>query len=200
MRVALSRIEQVERNRERVLAAARRVFLERGYAGATLDAIAVEAGFSKGVVYSQFDSKTDLFLALLEHRINERADQNDRLAANFSGPTMIAAAIRLADDLDQAEPEWALLVIEFRAHAARDPELNQRYAQLHTVTVERLSQLLARLHERAGTEPPCPVRVLAELILAVGAGTALERVAVADALPAELLSRLIAHAITSPTA
>jgi AcrR family transcriptional regulator len=52
MATRLSRPEQVQRNRGLVLEAARRVFLERGYAGATLDAIADEAGFSKGVVYS----------------------------------------------------------------------------------------------------------------------------------------------------
>ena len=58
----LRRAEQVERNRDLVLAAARRVFLSRGYAGETLEAIADEAGFSTGVVYSQFDSKADLLL------------------------------------------------------------------------------------------------------------------------------------------
>ena len=59
----LTRAEQSERNRGLVLAAARRVFLARGYHGATLEQIADEAGFSKGVVYSQFESKADLFLA-----------------------------------------------------------------------------------------------------------------------------------------
>ena len=69
----VSRAAQVEANRGEVLAAARRVFLARGYAGATLDAIADAAGFSKGVVYSQFGGKADLFLALLAQRIEERA-------------------------------------------------------------------------------------------------------------------------------
>ena len=46
----LTRVEQSVRNRELVLAAARRVFLERGYHGASLEQIADEAGFSKGVV------------------------------------------------------------------------------------------------------------------------------------------------------
>ena len=68
-------------NRASVLAAARRVFLAKGYAGATLEAIAEEAGFSKGVVYSQFGGKADLFLALLDARIDERAAQNERVAA-----------------------------------------------------------------------------------------------------------------------
>ena len=68
----LTRAEQSERNRGLVLAAARRVFLARGYHGATLEQIADEAGFSKGVVYSQFESKADLFLGLLEARISEQ--------------------------------------------------------------------------------------------------------------------------------
>jgi AcrR family transcriptional regulator len=79
MRTGLSREEQVERNRRLVLDAARRVFLARGYASATVDGIAEEAGFSKGVVYSQFDGKADMFLALLEARITERAVQNERV-------------------------------------------------------------------------------------------------------------------------
>jgi Bacterial regulatory proteins, tetR family len=57
MRTGLSREEQVERNRRLVLDAARRVFLARGYASATVDGIAEEAGFSKGVVYSQVISE-----------------------------------------------------------------------------------------------------------------------------------------------
>jgi AcrR family transcriptional regulator len=65
----LSRAEQNDRNRSLLLAAARRVFLARGYYAATLEQIADEAGFSKGVVYSRFASKADMFLALLEDRI-----------------------------------------------------------------------------------------------------------------------------------
>src|SRR6266704_5306625 len=146
----MSRDEQVERNRGLVLAAARRVFLARGYAGATLDAIAQEAGFSKGVVYSQFDSKADLFLALLEARIAERAEQNDRLADALEGRQLAQAEAELTDSIQQAEPEWSLLVIEFRAHAARVPELNRRYDELHAHTVQRLAGFFAGLHERNG--------------------------------------------------
>ncbi len=79
----LSRAEQAGRNRALVLDAARQVFLARGYHGATLEQIAKEAGFPKGVVYSQFDSKADLFLALLEARIEERAAEHTRLAESL---------------------------------------------------------------------------------------------------------------------
>ena len=53
------------------------MFLARGYGKATVEAIAEDAGFSTGVVYSQFGSKAVLFLALLERRIDERAERNE---------------------------------------------------------------------------------------------------------------------------
>src|ERR1700743_3900652 len=85
MPARLRRVEQVERNRELVLAAAQRVFIARGYAGATLEAIAEEAGFSKGVVYSQFGSKPDLFFALLQQRSEQRAAHHREAVAGLTG-------------------------------------------------------------------------------------------------------------------
>jgi AcrR family transcriptional regulator len=177
MRTKLSREEQVERNRRLVLEAARRVFLARGYASATLDVIAEEAGFSKGVVYSQFASKADMFLALLEARVTERAAQNERLAEQLDGRDLAAAVPELALSLRRAEPEWMQLVLEFRLHAARVPELNRRYAQLHEYTIDRLASVYDRLHERAGTTPRYPARVLAQLSLAISRGALLEELA-----------------------
>jgi AcrR family transcriptional regulator len=177
MRTKRSREEQVEENRALVLAAARRVFLARGYASATLDAIAEEAGFSKGVVYSQFESKADMFLALLEARISERAAQNAQLADRLDSRQLAAAVPELALSLRRAEPEWMQLVLEFRLHAARVPELNRRYAELHERTIDGLASVYARLHERAGTTPRYPPRVLARLELAISRGVFLEELA-----------------------
>jgi AcrR family transcriptional regulator len=196
-----SRGEQVERNRRLVLEAARRVFLARGYASATLDVIAEEAGFSKGVVYSQFDGKADMFLALLEARINERAEQNERLAEQIHGRELASAVPELAHALLRAEPEWMQLVLEFRLHAARVPELNRRYAELHERTLDRLASVYARLHARIGTTPRYPVRVLAELTMAVSRGSFLEVLALpgaADLPVTEVISELVLQ--TAPPA
>lgn len=177
MRTKLRRHEQVERNRGLVLAAARRVFLARGYVSASLDAIAEEAGFSKGVVYSQFESKADMFLALLEARITERAEQNERLAAELDGKDLAEAVPELALAMRRAEPEWTHLVLEFRLHAARVPELRERYARLHERTIDGLADVFARLHARAGSTPRYPARVLAELALGINVGAFLEQLA-----------------------
>jgi AcrR family transcriptional regulator len=177
MRTNLSREDQVQRNRELVLAAARRVFLARGYVNATLDAIAEEAGFTKGVVYSQFESKADMFLALLEARITERQAQNRELAARLDGRDLAIALPELTLALQRSEPEWTHLVLEFRVHAARVPELNRRYAELHERTITGLASVFARLHEAAGTTPRYPVRVLAQMGLSIDVGTFLEQLA-----------------------
>jgi AcrR family transcriptional regulator len=183
MAVRLRRAEQVERNRTVVLDAARRVFLNRGYGGATVDAIAEEAGFSKGVVYSQFGSKADMFMALLEQRITERGAQNERIAAGKS-VAEAARALLLAADRDViSEQGWAQLLVEFRAHAARDPVLNRRYADAHRRTVGQLAALLTGLYDRAGISPAVPPQSMAEFVLAMGAGVTLERAANPAALP-----------------
>ena len=182
MRTRLRREEQVERNRGLVLAAARRVFLARGYVSASLDAIAEDAGFSKGVVYSQFASKADMFLVLLEARISERAEQNERLAAELDGKDLAEAVPELALALRRAEPEWTHLVLEFRLHAARVPELRERYARLHERTIDGLAGVFTWLHERAGSTPRYPAPVLAELALGINTGAFLEQLALPGAI------------------
>lgn len=55
-----------ERRRPLVLDAAMEVFLEHGFEGASMDAIAAAAGVSKPVVYDCFDNKDELFKALFQ--------------------------------------------------------------------------------------------------------------------------------------
>jgi AcrR family transcriptional regulator len=177
----MSRAERNDRNRALLLDAARRVFLERGYYAATLDHIADEAGFSKGAVYSRFASKADMFLALLEDRIAERAGQNARLAGELAGTGNFAALLELAERAERGAPGWRLLVTEFRVHAARDPELNRRYAALHMRAVDGVAQSFTAVSKDGGSDFPVPPRQLAELWLTIETGRALEQIANPDA-------------------
>ena len=173
----LSRAEQNGRNRALLLAAALRVFLARGYHAATLEQIADEAGFSKGVVYSRFDSKADMFLALLTERIAGRAAQNAAAAGQLARSGDLGALLALAWQAERAAPGWRLLVTEFRVHAARDPQLSARYAAAHARTVDGIAGVLASVAERAGHALAVPPRQLAELLLAIETGLALEQLA-----------------------
>jgi AcrR family transcriptional regulator len=171
----LSRAEQNERNRAMVLDAARRIFLARGYHAATLDEIADEAGFSRGVVQSRFGNKADLFLALLEERIATRAAQNERLAEGLAGAEGVRVLREHAARRNRAELDWGLLLIEFRVHAARDPELSGRYAALHARTRQGLAGVIAGVYRRAGQPPPFPPQEMAQMILTVEVGIRLEQ-------------------------
>ncbi len=178
-----TRADATARNRTLLLEAARRVFLERGFNGATLEAIASAAGFSKGVVYSQFDSKADLFLALLEERQQERAGLHREAAAGLAGPEGVLDLLALWDRDKDRDAPWMLLVMEFRVQAARDAGVNARYAALHERTLDGVAATLETIFANALLPLPLPARLLAQAVLALSVGVALERAADARALP-----------------
>jgi len=194
----LSRAEQNERNRTLVLAAARQIFLTRGYHAATLDEIADEAGFSRGVVQSRFGNKADLFLALLEERIAARAAQNAGLTEGLSGAEGIRVLREHAVRRNRAELDWGLLLIEFRAHAARDPELTRRYATLHARTRQALAEVIADVYRRAGQPPPSPAEEMAQMILAIEAGIRLEQAADPEGLAPTAAFERLRDAVAAP--
>jgi AcrR family transcriptional regulator len=143
-------------------------------------------------VYSQFQSKADLFLALLEARIEERAQENARLAGDLPAGDLAVLLDHLVRG-DQATPGWLLLVIEFRVHAARDPELSRRYAAAHARTVEALTKVLAAIGERSGGGLALAPRTLAELVLALSTGTTLEQAASPASLDGSQMGTVMAQ-------
>jgi AcrR family transcriptional regulator len=197
----LSRAEQNDRNRALLLSTALRVFLSRGYHAASLEQIADEAGFSKGAVYSRFESKADMFLALLTDRIAARAAENTAAVAELASSGTMAGLIELAWQAERATPGWRLLVTEFRVLAARDPALNRRYAAAHATTIDGIASLLSAMTERDGISLAVPARQLAELFLAIETGLALEQLASPDAIDtrqAGAVLRQLAELATPP--
>ena len=74
-RKRMTQEERRAQTRDAVLAAAGRVFAKRGFHGASLDAIAEDAGVTRGAVYYNFADKEELFLELLDRRCAERTDE-----------------------------------------------------------------------------------------------------------------------------
>src|SRR5438270_12217953 len=70
----LTRAQSQAQTRQRLIDAAAVVFARRGFHAASIDEVAEEAEFSKGAVYSNFDSKDELFLAVLEDRLHSQAN------------------------------------------------------------------------------------------------------------------------------
>lgn len=73
------RAEQVQQTRQRIIDAAKALFLERGYAAATLVAVAANARVAVETVYSRFGNKTNLLSAILEEGIVGTDQERDIL-------------------------------------------------------------------------------------------------------------------------
>jgi len=180
-RTRLSRSEGAARTRSELLEAAERRFFIDGYYGTTLEAIAEEAGYSKGAVYSAFESKADLFLVLLDAIIDRRLEETSSLFENHPiGRSRIAT---LAErPIEERNQQWFLLAIEFWLHAGRDPELLDRFAA-------RYRRLRAGLAELASeTSTPLGAEGWAIVTLALNNGLALERLIDPDGVPENLFA------------
>ena len=177
MVVRLTRAESAALTRRRLLEAAQRVFFERGFHGASLEAVAEEAGLTKGAVYSQFASKADLFLAYQEER-NQRTIERagGRLAELGSGgwpPDVIIEHWR--NRLLNEPAEQSLLVIEFWASACRDPEVHRQFSDQHARLLGRVAADLAAAAARLGVVLPTPALELVRLSTGIAHGLMLEQ-------------------------
>jgi AcrR family transcriptional regulator len=195
----LTRAEKREANRERILRAARTVFGARGFHGATIEEIADESGLSNGAIYYNFDSKGDLFLALLEERHEERILHLRRTlgtAPQAGKPDKgLGEEARDATRSLKDSREWRLLVFEFVAHAARNPALAPRLGDLNLRLRAALAELMeGRVGDRAGSMSADDVALVA---IALANGLAFEEAAapgsVPDALLGDLVALLLAH-------
>lgn len=82
LRRRLTQKERKEETRQLLLESAVEIFSEFGFHGASVEKIAEHAGFSKGAVYSNFKSKEELFLALLEQQMNLQVNNIDQIINN----------------------------------------------------------------------------------------------------------------------
>ena len=148
--------------RAQLLDAAERVFARDGLRGASVDTIALEAGYSTGAVYSNFKGKEDLFLTLIEERIDPRlAKVYEALEAELAaGVPPLEAARRFVSAL-RGERDAFLLLIDFWGQAVRDPTAAERFAQRHArlrATVGRLLDAAIPERETGARAPHRPAR------------------------------------------
>jgi AcrR family transcriptional regulator len=152
----LNRAEAKARTRQLLLDAAARTFAAKGYAGASVEQIAEEAGFSIGALYSNFAGKEDLFLALMTDRARNRvSDTAEVIGQDY--PTAAAAWTALGQQMvDVADKDFDLapLQAEFWLYAIRHPEVMETFAaQIHDRRGPLRELIAAGLAEDGGDYP-----------------------------------------------
>ena len=161
--------------RDGVLAAGRDAFRDLGYHGASLDAIARRAGFSKGAVYSNFDSKESLFLECMTAEIRELGDQRRESMEGLDDDTYFRMLATWLLGI-AADGRGQRAFTEFAAYAARDAALSQRLAEVRRPLTERTTQTLVEAAEAQGRQLALPAGDAASLVLGLANGLALEQI------------------------
>lgn len=181
--------------RRYLLDAAAIVFARDGFHGATLDEIAARAGFSKGAVYSNFKNKDELFVALLEDRIDrwyaitldvldagphDRADQLPRVR-DLLGATVL---------LDEGD-SWRALYLEFVLYAQRNPDAKDKLVTAVRRERARIQALIEREYQASGDSLPYSATALAVFNQALWDGLGFVRLVDPDAIDQQAIDTAI---------
>ncbi|RKN45427.1 TetR/AcrR family transcriptional regulator [Micromonospora endolithica] len=185
----LTRAQQQQRTRQRLLDAAESLFAERGIHQTSLDEVAAEAGLTKGAIYANFDGKTGLLRAILERR------RTDARAADTNPATSTVGWLsHLGDtyELALAQPEtrrFAMALVEFWLYGMRTPAARADMAHwLRTVRDGNAREIT----DRSGSDPPIPVEQLATLMTALDIGIAFQHLIDPEGVPGDLYARGLA--------
>lgn len=194
----LSRAEQREVTRQRLIEAAGRVFCRMGFEAAPIDVIAEEAGFSRGAFYSNFESKDELFLELISLHLDAEIDTLGHALDRIKSAHDLAPAIERRYRVLGQVDSWCLLTTEFQLYAMRGGVKADQFGAVYESYRRRLGELIAIHFDRLGIESTLTPYEFGVAQIALSHGLALQRAAnrsLKDTLPARALATFVRGAI-----
>jgi AcrR family transcriptional regulator len=176
---------------EKLFAAAAAVFEEQGIGGASIEAIAAAAGFSRGAFYSNFKSKDELIIAMLEDHVEQSIRRNLDLLAKHSKLDDFLEALRTMDrsrhDPLARSPLLHMEMILFVARAEqRRPELAKRLRARRKLIAEIVETTL-----KNSGKTPRNAEWTAAIVLALEDGFRLHRLIDPETTPPDSFLRAI---------
>ncbi len=188
----LNRAERKEQTRQRLLEAAAELLATKGYAETGLDEIAERAGLTKGAVYSNFGSKADLALAVLDElalgpvlSIFSQVDARE----NFDDQHRHGGKL-LVEAMD-ASSLWFQVELQCVLQAGHDEELRSRLRARDASLRSALAASIAARIEAAGWVPTVDMDEIVAAQLVIASGIALQRMKDPNSVPSEMAGQLI---------
>jgi len=187
----LTRAERRDQTRSDLLEAAARVFITRGFEGASIEAIAAEAGYTRGAFYSNFESKEQLFAELLQQRVYSVYRAMAEASVAGARPSLRETGEQLARIQGHEQGRWLFrLWLELLAHAGRDEKFRAIAAGFWSANRQLTATGTQQAYADAGEKPPLPPEHLATAMIALDIGLALQHFVDPDAAPLELYPEL----------
>lgn len=167
----LSRQESQQLTQRRLRSAAALTFAQRGICASSVDGIAQAAGFSRGAFYSNYATKEELLLELMEeeqtHELNVWAALIKN-AASFE--TLLPKLERRFDTLHNRNGR-ELLMMELQLEAARNKSFGEAYEASSRKVLALMADVIRTLAEMAGN-PHVDVEATAVALRALSIGLA----------------------------
>jgi AcrR family transcriptional regulator len=174
----LTRKEKQAETRSKLLDAAERVFLRRGLQASSVEEIAAEAGFTRGAFYSNFKSKDELFVELLQDRVYRRYAEMAEQAQEQPGTPRerLRWGIERVRDVQKDEGgKWLFrLWLECLTQAARDEDFRELAATFWSGNRTVLAEQTRETYKEIGRRPPLPPKQIATAMIALDVGLAVQ--------------------------
>jgi AcrR family transcriptional regulator len=188
----LNREQKQAATRQALLDAATEVFARHGFERAPLEEICDQAGYSRGAFYSNFSSKQQLFMEVLERRT---ADILGRIATAFAdGDTTqqrLDRGARTVEAVLEDDRLWCQLHFEGWVLASRDEDFRALYAQRYDAIRVGVAEMIETQSGDHDLEIGADAREFAAALLALFQGYALQYVIDPDALVAGYFARTL---------
>ncbi len=165
--------------RQRLLDAAFHVLAREGLAGASIEAIVAEAGFTRGAFYSNFETKEEIFSAVVDREMRKRLDAVAQAArqlehAELSMPLSAEMMAGLLGNVivdPETEREWQIIMTEIELNSLRNPGGAIGLPEPDLAYIDDVAQALLPALRRMGVElsgdPQVTLRLLVNGYLAV---------------------------------
>ena len=177
---------------EKLFEAAARVFEEQGIGGASIEAIAAAAGFTRGAFYSNFKSKDELIIAMLEDHVAQSIRRNLDLLDKHKNLEDFIDALKTIDRSHQdplaRSPLLHMEMILFVARAEkRRPDLAKRLRARRKLIVDIVETTLKNNGRNESLNPTWT----GAIVLALEDGFRLHRLIDPETTPADSFLRAI---------
>ncbi|MEZ5532342.1 MAG: TetR/AcrR family transcriptional regulator [Steroidobacteraceae bacterium] len=139
--------------RKRILCAARKCFVGRGFHAASMATIAQTAEMSPGLIYRYFRSKNEIILAIIDEQLEVARARIGELSDAGELAALIAASFDSTSRGDE-ERLSAPLFLEMSAEATRDPQIASALRSFDATIRGELARALARSREEGGYGVP----------------------------------------------
>ena len=149
-RKRLTREESQAQTRATLIAMGRTHFLRYGLGGAVAEKIAEDAGYSRGALYSNFNGKEDLFLAVI--REEQACRSNIFRSILRDEPSSKKRLRKMRDTIADmvTNRDWIVLRAEFEAGALRSERIRQSFVEMHRLQIHDGGELVKDLLKSPG--------------------------------------------------